>query len=488
MTLVFSGNEYKYEIEGIMKLFIPATRFKTVFSDTVEEDKDFVFISVKEHDEQLLLSITADHLGKREVREQLVLKADDFDAELLLSKLLYRAMSEITGIKPKWGVMTGVRPVKRVNRYIDAGLEYQQIKELFKREYYCSEEKLDIAYRTAQVQRKIMGTVKEDSFSLYVNIPFCPTRCSYCSFISQTIDSGKKLIPDYIKLLSRELEYTAEISQRLGLKLDTIYFGGGTPTSLEPSQLESIMQTIEKSFDLSTLREYTIEAGRADTITMEKLETIKRNGCTRISVNPQTLNDKVLEAIGRRHTSEQFYKAFSLARELGFDCINTDIIAGLPTDTLDSFERTIEGLIALEPENITVHTLSIKRAADLNYAENKGEVLKNSSADMVDYASLRLTESGYQPYYLYRQKNMLDNLENIGWSKSGMESLYNIFIMEEIQTILAVGAGASSKLVDLKGKRLDRIFNYKHPLEYIKHFDIMLEKKKEIADFYAKEK
>ncbi len=488
MTLVFSGNEYKYEIEGIMKLFIPATRFKTVFSDTVEEDKDFVFISVKEHDEQLLLSITADHLGKREVREQLVLKADDFDAELLLSKLLYRAMSEITGIKPKWGVMTGVRPVKRVNRYIDAGLEYQQIKELFKREYYCSEEKLDIAYRTAQVQRKIMGTVKEDSFSLYVNIPFCPTRCSYCSFISQTIDSGKKLIPDYIKLLCRELEYTAEISQRLGLKLDTIYFGGGTPTSLEPSQLESIMQTIEKSFDLSTLREYTIEAGRADTITREKLETIKRNGCTRISVNPQTLNDKVLEAIGRRHTSEQFYKAFSLARELGFDCINTDIIAGLPTDTLDSFERTIEGLIALEPENITVHTLSIKRAADLNYAENKGEVLKNSSADMVDYASLRLTESGYQPYYLYRQKNMLDNLENIGWSKSGMESLYNIFIMEEIQTILAVGAGASSKLVDLKGKRLDRIFNYKHPLEYIKHFDIMLEKKKEIADFYAKEK
>ena len=245
------------------------------------------------------------------------------------------------------------------------------------------------------------------------------------------------------------------------------------------------MQTVSESFDTSSLREYTVEAGRADTITREKLKAIKQNGCTRISVNPQTLNDDVLRAIGRQHTSEQFYSAFALARELGFDKINTDIIAGLPTDTPESFSKTIDGLIDLSPENITVHTLSIKRAADLNYSAEKSAVLQNPASVMQNYAAKRLLENSYSPYYLYRQKNMLENLENVGWSLKGCESLYNIFIMEEIQTILAVGAGASSKLVDLKGGRLERIFNYKLPLEYIRSFDYMLEKKKAVEKFYA---
>lgn len=291
------------------------------------------------------------------------------------------------------------------------------------------------------------------------------------------------LIPEYTENVCREIEYTAQIVKKLGLKLDTVYFGGGTPTTLSAEQLEKIMQTIAENFDLSYLREYTVEAGRPDTITREKLETIKANGCKRISINPQTLNDGVLEAIGRKHTVKQFEESYQLARSVGFDCINTDIIAGLPTDTVESFKNTIDRLIELSPENITVHTLSIKRAARLNQGDKA--VLENPADKMVDYATKRLRESGYQPYYLYRQKNMLENLENIGWAKKGCESLYNIYIMEEVQTIIAMGAGGSTKLVDLKNGRLERVFNYKFPLEYNKHFDLMLEKKNEIEDFYA---
>ena len=488
MTLIFSGNNYKYEIEGIMKLFIPATRFKHIYSDEICESSDYVFVSEKQERDEIVLLVKADHMGKTVVKEQRLSLNDSTDRELLLSKLLFLAMKEITGIVPKWGVMTGVRPVKRVNRFLDKGLSKEQIRELFRDEFFCSEEKFELAYKTAEVQRNFLSAPDDRSFSLYVSIPFCPTRCSYCSFISQTLSSGKKLIPEYISNLCREIRYTGELADKLGLKLDTVYFGGGTPTSFEADQLALIMKTVSDSFDMSTVREYTVEAGRPDTITEEKLSAVRENGCTRLSVNPQTLNDDVLRAIGRKHTSDQFYEAMDLAVKAGFEHINTDIIAGLPSDTPESFASTIEGLIRLSPADITVHTLSIKRAADLNYSDDKSLILANPSGVMVDHASKELSRSGYHPYYLYRQKNMLENLENIGWSKPGYESLYNIFIMEEIQTIIAVGAGASSKLVDLKGERLERIFNYKHPLEYNKHFELMLDKKKEILEFYAEEK
>ena len=251
---------------------------------------------------------------------------------------------------------------------------------------------------------------------------------------------------------------------------------------MEAEQLGTIMKCIEHSFDMSTVREYTVEAGRPDTITEDKLRTIKDNGCTRISINPQSLNPKVLEAIGRSHSVEQFYESYELARKIGFKCINTDVIAGLPEDTVESFQATVDKLISLSPENFTVHTLSIKRAALLNQGDKT--VLKNPTDDMVDHATERLINDGYSPYYLYRQKNMVGNLENIGWAKPGYESLYNIYIMEEVQTILAVGAGASTKLVD-HPNGLERVFNYKFPLEYIKHFDLMIERKKQIRDFYA---
>ena len=486
MTLILSGNDHKYELEGVLKLFIPATQFKHLYSDSFDCNDDMVFAREKETKNTVLLYIICRYGGVIKRRGALLCKkdgGDEADRELYLSRILYAVLSEMTGVKPKWGVLTGIRPVKRVNTWLNEGCGKDEIYRRLQNEYLCSKEKCGIAFTTAMTQKKILDMLDKNSFSLYVSIPFCPTRCSYCSFISQTLDSGRKLIPEYISKMCREIRHTALITKRLGLRLETVYFGGGTPTSFEASQLAEIMKCIEYSFDMSGVREYTVEAGRPDTITEEKLRTIKSNGCTRISINPQSLDPNVLEAIGRSHSTEQFYDSFELARKIGFSCINTDIIAGLPNDTVEGFRNTVDKLIELSPENYTVHTLSIKRAAVLNRGDK--EVLNNPTDEMVDYATNELFANGYSPYYLYRQKNMVGNLENIGWSKKGFESLYNIYIMEEVQTVLAIGAGASTKLVD-HPDRIERVFNYKFPLEYNKHFDLMLSRKNAIEEFYGK--
>lgn len=488
MTLIFSGNDYKYELEGVMKLFIPATLFKHIFADKIEKpEEDYVFARVKEYGSYSLLYVLCSYDGKK-ARRVCKISAGaeglDADRELALSRLLFSAMKSITGIDAKWGVITGIRPVKRVNAMLSRGLDKEQVYDILKEKYLCSEEKCDIAYKTAVTQKPVLDNLKGDSFSLYVSVPFCPTRCSYCSFVSQSIEGCMNLIPEYVNKLCNEIEYTAKITSKIGLKLDSVYFGGGTPTTLSAPQLERLMRTIEENFDMSSVREYTVEAGRPDTITEEKLLTLKANGCGRVSINPQTMSDSVLEAIGRKHTTAQFLESFKLARKIGFECINTDIIAGLPTDTFESFKHTVDSLIELAPENITVHTLSIKRTARLNHSEERS-VLNNPADRMVEYATKRLLDNGYLPYYLYRQKNMLENLENIGWTKPGYESIYNIYIMEEVQTILAMGAGGSTKLVDMESGRLQRVFNYKFPLEYNKHFELMLKRKNEIEEFYA---
>lgn len=491
MTLIFSGNDYKYELEGVMKLFIPATLFKHIYTDSYEQvDGDYAFIRCKKGRSNTLLYVCVRYKNQF-ARKSAVIKNDieryDNECELVLSQLLFKVMSRLTENTPKWGIITGIRPVKRVHYMLAKGYGPKEIHDTMAERFLCSNEKIALAYQTAKVQESLLEDMDSHSFSLYISIPFCPTRCSYCSFVSQSIEKCMDITPEYVENLCEEIKYTAKIVQKLGLELDTVYFGGGTPTTLEAYQLEKIMKTIAGNFDMSHVREYTVEAGRADTITEEKLRVIKENGCTRISINPQTLNDDVLKAIGRKHTTQQFFDSFELGRKIGFEAINTDIIAGLPTDTLDSFKHTIDKLIELEPENITVHTLSIKRAARLNQSEDR-EALKNPAAEMVEYATNKLYRAGYIPYYLYRQKNMLDNLENIGWAKPGHESLYNIYIMEEVQTILAMGAGGSTKLIDNKNKSLERVFNYKFPLEYNKHFDLMLKKKDEIEGFYVEEK
>lgn len=483
MTLIFNNNDFKYELESVVKLFYPAQSFNFLYNKTNCEG-DFCFTRLKKGKQFTWLFVIVRINGqpsKLSTKIKNDVESLDSECELHLAKLLFLCLQNLTGIRPKWGILTGVRPVKRVNSMLSQGMTKDEIFENLKDRFLVSEDKINLAYKTAIIQSPILESLKSKSFSLYISIPFCPTRCTYCSFVSNTTASSKKLIPLYIENLCKEIKYTAKLTKDLGLSLDTVYFGGGTPTAISPEQLALLMKTIEENFDMSKVREYTVEAGRADTITREKLQVIKDFGATRISINPQTLNDEVLKAIGRRHTVKQFYDSFNLARQMGFDNINMDLIAGLMTDTVESFKNTIDEVISLNPENVTVHTLYIKRCADIvNESEN---IIHNPAPEMVSYSSQELTKARYNPYYLYRQKNTLGNLENTGYCKNGKESLYNIYIMEETQTIIALGAGASTKLVS-KDKGIQRIFNYKFPLEYNNHFDIMLDKKQGIIDFY----
>lgn len=483
MPVILIGNSFKYEIEATLKLFFHENRF--AFSDDINDaaGDDYVIAAVQ-NDTEISAQIMLDgKLSTLDASLDTPVSADKDTAEHELCRLIYRILSERTGIRPPWGLMTGIRPVKKFVELIRQDMSREQIYDRLSQKYEISPEKLNIGYITAENQLPILDRINSRAVSLYVSIPFCPTRCSYCSFVSHSMDSAVKLMPDYVKMLCRELEITAQIVRETNTEIDTVYFGGGTPTSISAEDLRSIMECVAKNFDLAKIREYSVEAGRPDTITEEKLRVIKELGAQRISVNPQTLNDNVLRVIGRKHSGEDAIRAFELARKIGFTNINTDLIAGLPTETPESFRNTLDRITELDPESITVHTLTIKRAANL--FEKAGENNKNPAAEMVSYSIEKLLANGYLPYYMYRQKNTVDNLENIGYSKKGFESFYNIFIMDETQTILGVGCAASTKLVYPNGK-ISRIHNYKFPYEYIRQFDTLMEKKKEAAECLKK--
>lgn len=484
MTICFYGNSFKYEIEAVMKLFLPLVTFDFLFEETAAEG-DICIVSRTQNADgyELSVSVTLNSSAEAEKASRSGTFCDKED-ETELCRMLYRIMHKLTGVTPAWGCLTGIRPVKKVNKLIEDGFDKAEIFERLKKEYYVSNEKLELAYKTAIAQTEPLKALDKRSYSLYISVPFCPSRCSYCSFVSHSIESAnaKKLLPQYVQKLCEEIAQTAEIARELDLRLDTIYIGGGTPTSLSAEQLEAVMGAVKKSFDISKIREYTVEAGRSDTITEKKLEVIRDFGATRISVNPQTMNDDVLKAIGRRHTAEDVVNAFKTARRLGFDNINMDTIAGLPTDTPEGFRHTIETLCGLDPESITIHTLTVKRSSNLFMQEERN--VDSRIGEMVDFGQKRLLETGYLPYYLYRQKNTVENLENVGFAKAGYECLYNIYIMEEVQTILAVGAAGSTKLVNNATGKIERLFNYKFPYEYISRYDKMIEKKKSISEFF----
>ncbi len=482
MTIILYNNSYKYETEAIVKLFIPAVRFEFV-SDKTDADGDIIMTQVRRCTKSIYLYVYVRMNGTVR-RKSLSISTDKFsesDGEFSICTLLFKILSEITGIKPKWGMITGIRPVKKVNALIEAGISKDEIYRRFKEKYFISEEKMDIAYHTAVTQMPLLSEFDKKTVSIYVSVPFCPTRCSYCSFVSHSMDSALRLMPEYISKLCRELEITGEIVDRFGLKVDTVYYGGGTPTSISSDDLYRIMKKTSECFDLSAVREYNVEAGRADTITADKLEVIKKMGATRISINPQTLNNDVLREIGRNHTAEQVLDAFALARKTGFDNINMDLIAGLPTETYESFRQTIDKILELDPEGVTIHTLTLKRSANL-YEHGK-ENINNPASQMLEYGNQMLVNHGYAPYYLYRQKNTIDNLENIGYAKKGKESLYNIYIMDETQTILGTGCAASTKLVD-SNNSISRVMNYKFPYEYINRFDELMKKKEQVIEFF----
>lgn len=485
MKIYLCCRDFRYEVEGVCKLFFPVERFQfPTERPTFTGQEDITVVRSKRVGERTLLWVFA-RVGGKTAHAYLFEKEPSVSLEeRLLCTLLYRVLQKLTGVTPGWGILTGVRPVHMLQRMRREGSDEAEIRRFFLEDLLVQPQKLELATQTADRETPILQDLSPRTFSLYVAIPFCVSRCSYCSFVSHAIDRPKATdkIGEYLDLLCIELQETARLAKKLGLTLDTVYIGGGTPTALSAHQLKQVTDAIKANFDLPNVREYTIEAGRADTITREKLEVILNSGADRISINPQTFHDSVLQAIGRKHTAKQVLDCYALAREMGYNRINMDFIAGLPTDTPEGFFETIDKAIALRPENITVHTLSIKRAADLFTAEGIAEYAKTAATGrMTDYAHRALTDAGYRPYYLYRQKNSIGNLENVGYALPGHESYYNVYIMEECQTVLACGAGGVTKLVSSRDGSIRRVFNFKYHFEYISRFDEILARKAQIT-------
>lgn len=478
MNLYVKNHNFHFELENLTRLFFPNEKI-TVIRDFSEPQPPYIYTEVSD---KITISV---NIGSFNKSETAVKKLVDDDNELVSAQLLYKLLCDFTGLTQPWGILTGVRPVKLLRRLAEESSEEQAVKK-FEKDFFVSNEKIALSRETEHNERKILELSKPESFSLYVGIPFCPSRCSYCSFVMASIERAEKLIEPYTKLLCEEIKRTAEIANKLGLRLETVYFGGGTPTTLSAEQLDTVLGTVNNSFDMSTCREFTVEAGRPDTIDIAKLFALKENKVDRISINPQTVNDEVLKTIGRKHTAQQFFDAFELARKCGFDNINTDLIAGLPTDTPESFKNSLDSIVRLNAECITVHTLCMKRASRLT---TEGVTLDLQQArdarEMLAYTQNILGQNEYIPYYMYRQSRMVGNLENVGWSKKGFESLYNVYVMDETHTILACGSGGVTKLKRNNPDYLERIFNFKYPYEYIDRFDELIQRKSGIMQFYG---
>ncbi|MBR5872645.1 MAG: coproporphyrinogen dehydrogenase HemZ [Oscillospiraceae bacterium] len=475
MVLVIDSHPYRYEAEALCRMFLRGRELKIYEGNDIPQD-DFIYTAVFGDEISVKIKMDGSELSEKVV--------ESGNKAIKMEYLLYKMLSKITGLSPKWGTLTGIRPVKLALSMMDGGISAEEVRRKFKEERLVSEEKLNLLLSTAEHERDIRALSKPESVSMYISIPFCPSRCSYCSFTSHAIEKAAKLIPQYVDLLCEELRDTAVLMDELGLHLETVYMGGGTPTVLNPEQLDRVLSTARSSFDFGGVRELTVEAGRPDTITAEKLEVMKKNGVDRISINPQTMDDEVLELIGRKHSAKDVIDAFNMARSFGFDNINMDLISGLPGDNFDKFRRTIDSVLELDPENITLHTLTVKRSANL--AGDAQNMLTKTVDEMNEHAFRCFDEAGYYPYYLYRQKGTVEALENTGFCKPGKEGIYNVFIMDETHTILATGAGGVTKMKDPHGPKIERIFNFKFPYEYVDRFDLMNERKEQVKDFYER--
>ncbi len=489
MILRIYNHSFHYEAENLCRVFYPYEKINVVKTSLGNDLLEVVtLLNQGEEKAEIVIEYKADEQFYTSKREFDLTTVDENHRSFLEKAMmveLYLILSKATGYVPQWGILTGVRPSKLMTNLIDT-MGDDSAKAYFINDLLVKKDKTNLAFSVAKAEEKVIALSKEKSFSLYISIPFCPTRCNYCSFVSHSVEQAKKLIPEYVEKLCLELEYTGKIAKDLKLKLESIYWGGGTPTTLEPEQISKICHVISKNFDLSALREYTVEAGRPDTVTTEKFMALKMAGVGRISINPQTFNDSVLRSIGRRHTSAQTLKAFEMARDVGFDNINMDLIAGLTGDTFPSFCNTLDIATSLQPENITLHTLALKRSS--NIVTGKIDVESGELANkMLRRAARQFNENGYEPYYMYRQSRCLGNLENVGWCKSGYECLYNIFMMEECHTVLAVGAGAVIKLKEYGVNNIQRIFNFKYPYEYNTRFGEILSRKDRVYEFYGVE-
>ena len=468
---------YEYDIHSLVKAFYPKAEVNVQVKDAFETD---CLLKLDVHFTEGHVNVTTFnggetmHVGFCELPDTLTRK----EVKDRFKRLIYTALSEHSGRKLPWGTLTGIRPTKIPMAMLEEGASEEEIHVYMKDTYYCSDEKIQLSTEIAKWEMKLLEPLDyQNGYSLYVGIPFCPSTCLYCSFTSYPLGKWEKRVDEYLDALLTELDYIAE--EFKDKVLNTVYIGGGTPTTLNAEQLDRLLTKIEEKFDFTHVKEFTVEAGRPDSVTREKLEAIKKHRVDRISVNPQTMKDETLKIIGRHHTVTQTIEAYQLAREVGFDNINMDLIIGLPGETKADVAHTLDELKKLAPDSITVHSLAIKRAARLNlFKDTYEEMGLENSAEIMDLTYASCKEQGLLPYYLYRQKNMAGNFENVGYAKADKAGIYNILIMEEKQSIIAAGAGASTKMVYPDG-RIERIENVKDVGQYIERIEEMIQRKKD---------
>ncbi len=493
MRLHLEGNINTYYVQTLCMIFFPGSKF----SEEAQADPNgpALHLRIEEDTDGCTAHAVMSYRNAQTTASSRFAYRSDITKErtrkLAAGGAVMKAGESLLGYRPSWGMMTGVRPAKLAMELLLKGKQEQQAVDTLTEEFFALPKKAALAVEVAKREKEmLLGHTRRDC-SLYVSIPFCPTRCAYCSFVSYTSQRLLNLIPDYLVALCEDIRRLLQTVKALGLQLKTVYIGGGTPTILTPEQLRVLLHTINDGCDVSSLEEFTLESGRPDTITVEKFRVAREYGVGRVSVNPQTLSDEVLHRIGRDHTTEQFLRAFDMAREAQIPCINTDLIAGLPGDNFASFSHSLDKILELRPENLTVHTFCVKKAADiLHQDENIYSLRGGDAGKCVDYSQIRAPMRGYVPYYMYRQKNTVGNFENVGFSLPGFEGRYNVYMMEEFHSVFAAGAGAVTKAVEYTPDgsappKIARFFNHKYPFEYLRDRETEISSKLEfIEKFY----
>lgn len=482
ISVVLNGHDFKYEVAELLKLFTTQFEFVTeknfarCLENTVISHKNIIISKTQCFENFNVRYEHKEHVDISNLSEQEVKKV----TKEVIKRSMYHVLMKLYNSYVPWGILTGIRPVKIVHTLLDKGMDEESIRENLKSNYLIRDEKIDLALDIAKRERLFIYPIDKNKISLYVSIPFCPTRCYYCSFPANPLKQFGHLRREYVYKLIEEIKGLAKLLEETNKEIETLYIGGGTPTALEAEELDILITALYKELDLSKIKEFTVEAGRPDSITREKLETLKKHDVSRISINPQTMNDETLVKIGRDHNVSDIIDCFNMARELGFDNINMDLILGLEGEDLDMVRNTLEEIKKLSPESLTVHTLAIKRASKLKENLDKYELTRyEEMIKMIDLSMEYAKDMGLNPYYMYRQKHMLGNLENIGYAKEGYECIYNIQIMEEKQSNYALGAGAISKFVYVDEDRIERVENVKNVEQYIDRVDEMIDRKKE---------
>lgn len=485
MKLVFRGHDERYVVEQSLMNLFPGEL--PVYEPITPGDDSWAVISLEETGDLCRVAVSLCRGGKTtEQTYQEPLSGGDFQREGLrrhaVGACFFLAARAVTGVTPPWGMLTGVRPDKPVTWALEDGKSPEEARAYLEEHYFVTPSRAALALETGATAAKAARRLEKRDIDVYVGIPFCPTRCAYCSFVSQSVERSFALVPPYVDALCGEISAGGEMVRRAGLRVRTFYMGGGTPTTLTAEQMDRVLTAFETSFDRTACEEITVEAGRPDTITAEKLAVLRNHGVTRVSVNPQTFEENVLRAIGRCHTAADIDRATELVARCGFPHVNMDLIAGLPEDTAEGFRRSLDRCLTYGPDDITVHTLALKKGSRI-LLDGLRIPPAEAVGRMLDYAESRLSGADYRPYYLYRQKYMSGNFENVGWCRAGAEGLYNIYIMEELHTILSLGAGGSTKMVDPRIGRIERYYNCKFAKEYMEKKDKILEDQKQFEAF-----